>query len=394
MTDLAAPPPAADPLYLPGQWDMTPGVVTYVNHGAFGGVPLPVRAERQSWQQLIDANPMDFYRRRMAGELDRSRLAIARFLGSDEQGVALTQNTTTGIATVLASLPLGPGDRILVTDHIYGAILWNVDLAARRTGAVVDAVSVPLAANDDEAVEAILGGVREGTKYAVLDHISSATAMLFPIGRIVAALHERGVRVIVDGAHAPGSVPVDLSALGADYWAGNIHKWAGAPRGTAGLYASPELRADLKPFPISWREPEGFPYSFSHVGTVDQTAWLAAPSGIEFFEKLGWDAVRGHNNTLARTGQLLIADEIGASLAGMPGEGVDDYPLPMRLIPLESVPATYDACAALTDRLSREYLIECPVTPWNGRTLLRICAQLYNSEACYERVAEALKDLL
>jgi len=394
MTDLAAPAPAADPLYLPGQWDMTPGVVTYVNHGAFGGVPLPVRTERQSWQQLIDANPMDFYRRRMAGELDRSRLAIARFLGSDEQGVALTQNTTTGIATVLASLPLGPGDRILVTDHIYGAIQWNVDLAARRTGAVVDAVPVPLAANDDEAVEAILGGVREGTKYAVLDHISSATATLFPIGRIVAALHERGVRVIVDGAHAPGSVPVDLSALGADYWAGNIHKWAGAPRGTAGLYASPGLRADLKPFPISWREPEGFPYSFNHVGTVDQTAWLAAPSGIEFFEKLGWDAVRRHNNTLARTGQLRIADEIGANLAGMPGEGVDDYPLPMRLIPLVSVPATYDACAALTDRLSREYLIECPVTPWNGRTLLRICAQLYNSEACYERVAEALKDLL
>ena len=394
MTDLAAPPPAADPLHLPGQWDMTPGVVTYVNHGAFGGVPLPVRAERQSWQQLIDANPMDFYRRRMAGELDRSRLAIARFLGSDEQGVALTQNTTTGIATVLASLPLGPGDRILVTDHIYGAILWNLDLAARRTGAVVDAVPVPLAANDDEVVEAILGGVREGTKYAVLDQISSATATLFPIGRIVAALHERGVRVIVDGAHAPGSIPVDLGALGADYWAGNIHKWAGAPRGTAGLYASPELRADLKPFPISWREPEGFPYSFNHVGTVDQTAWLAAPAGIEFFEKLGWDAVRSRNNTLARTGQLLIADEIGASLAGMPGESADDYPLPMRLIPLESVPATDDACTALTDCLSREYLIECPVTPWNGRTLLRICAQLYNSEACYERVAEALKDLL
>jgi len=394
MTDLAAPPPAADPLHLPDLWDMTPGVVTYVNHGAFGGVPLSVRAERQAWQQLIDANPMGFYRRRMADELDRSRLAIARFLGSDDQGVALTQNTTTGIATVLASLPLGPGDRILVTDHIYPAVLWNLDLAARRTGAVVDEVPVPLAADDDQAVEAILEGVREGTKYAVLDHISSATAKLFPIGRIIDALHERGVRVIVDAAHAPGSVPVDLAALGADYWVGNIHKWAGAPRGTAGLYAGPELRADLKPFPISWRESEGFPHSFNHAGTVDQTAWLAAPSGIEFFEKLGWDAVRGYNNALVRTGQLLIAEEIGASLEGMPGGGVDDYPLPMRLIPLETVPATNAACTALTDRLAQEYLIECPVTPWNGQALLRICAQLYNSETCYERVAEALKDLL
>ena len=394
MTDLAAPPPAVNPLHLPDLWEPAPAVVTYLNHGAFGRVPLTVRAERRFWQDLIDANPMDFFRRRAAGELDRSRLVIARCLGSDDQGVALTQNTTTGIATVLASLPLGPGDRILVTDHIYGAVRWNVDLAARRTGAVVDEVAVPLAANDDEAVEAILAGLRDGTKYALLDHISSSTAKLFPIERIVAALHERDVKVIVDAAHAPGSVPVNLSTLGADYWAGNIHKWAGAPRGTAGLYASPELRADLKPIPLSWREPDGFPNSFNLVGTADQTAWLAAPAGLEFFEKLGWEAVRKYNNTLARTGQLLIAEAIGADLEGMPGDGVDEYPLPMRLIPLDGVPADEAACIALTDRLAREYLIECPVTTWNGRALLRICAQLYNSAACYERLADALKDLL
>jgi isopenicillin-N epimerase len=394
MTDVVAPPPAMDPLHRPDLWEIDPGVVTYVNHGAFGRVSLTVRAERRSWQDLIDANPMGFFRRTADGELDRVRLAIARFLGSDDQGVALTQNATTGIATVLASLPLGPGDRILVTDHIYGAVRWNADLAARRTGAVVDEVAVPLGANDDEAVEAILAGVREGTKYALLDHISSTTAKLFPIERIVAALHERDVRVIVDAAHAPGAVPVDLGTLGADYWAGNIHKWAGAPRGTAGLYASPESRAELKPIPLSWREPEGFPNSFSFVGTADQTAWLAAPAGLEFFEKLGWEAVRKYNNTLVRIGQLLIAEAIGASLEGMPGEGVDEYPLPMRLIPLDGVPADEAACIALTNRLAQEYLIECPVTTWNGRALLRICAQLYNSAACYERVAEALKDLL
>ena len=394
MTDLAAPAPAVDPLHLPDLWELEPGTMTYVNHGAFGRVPLTVRAERRSWQELIDANPMGYFRRRAGRELDRSRLAIARFLGSDDQGVAFTQNTTTGIATVLASLPLGPGDRILVTDHIYGAVRWNADLAARRTGAVVDEVAVPLAANDEEMIETILAGVREGTKYALLDHISSATAKLFPLERIIAALHERGVKVIVDAAHSPGSVPVNLSTLGADYWAGNLHKWAGAPRGTASLYASPELRANLKPVPLSWREPEGFPNSFSNVGTVDQTAWLAAPAGLAFFEKLGWEAVRGYNNTLARTGQLLIAEAIGASLEGMPGEDADEYPLPMRLIPLESVPAEEDACVALTDRLAEEYLIECPVMPWNGRALLRICAQLYNSTTCYERVAEALQNLL
>ena len=393
MTDLAAPTPTLDPLYLPDRWDLAPDV-TYVNHGAFGGVPSAVRSECQAWQVRIDANPMDFYRRRMADELDRSRLAVARFLGADDDGVAFTQNTTTGIATVLASLRLGSGDRILVTDHIYGAVRWNIELASHRTGAVIDEVHVPLAADDDEVVEAILAGVQDETSYAVLDHISSATAKLFPIERIVAALHERGVRVIVDAAHAPGAVPVDLDALGADYWAGNIHKWAGAARGTAGLYANPALRGDLKPIPISWREPEGFPHAFNHVGTVDQTAWLAAPAGLDFFAEFGWDAVRTRNKALACTGQSVIAEAIGASLAGLPGESVDDYPLPMRLIPLDTVPANEASCIALTDRLAKEYRIECPIAAWNGRTLLRISAQLYNRAADYERVAAALKELL
>lgn len=393
MTDLAAPLPTVDALYLPDQWNLAPGV-TYVNHGAFGGVPSVVRSECSAWQARIDANPMDFYRRRMDEELDRSRLAVARFLGADDDGVAFTQNTTTGIATVLASLRLSPDDRILVTDHIYGAVRWNIELAARRTGAGIDEVHVPLAADDDEVVEAILAGVRVGTGYAVLDHISSATAKLFPIERLVSALHERGVRVIVDAAHAPGSVPVDLEALSADYWAGNLHKWAAAPRGAAGLYANPDLRADLKPIPISWREPEGFPHAFNQVGTVDQTAWLAAPTGLEFFAEFGWDAVRRRNNALARTGQSVIAAAIGANLEGLPGGLADDYPLPMRLIPLDTVPANDGACVALTDRLAEEHLIECPVAAWNGRALLRISAQLYNREADYERVAAALKELL
>jgi isopenicillin-N epimerase len=215
--------------------------------------------------------------------------------------------------------------------------------------------------------------------------------------RVVAALRERGVKVIVDAAHAPGSVPVDLAELGADYWAGNLHKWAGAPRGTAGLYARPGLREDLPSFPVSWREPEGFPNAFSNVGTMDQTAWLCAPAGLRFFEEFGWEAVRARNNALARTGQLLVAEAIGASLEGMPGENLPEgaYALPMRLIPLDSVPGEdREACVALTDRLATEFRIEVPVDAWNGRALLRICAQLYNSEADYETLGRALKSLL
>lgn len=386
--------PAADPLYLPHLWEFAGGV-TYLNHGAFGAVPTVVRAERRRRQEAIDANPMGYFRRLMNDALDGARLEVARFLGADEDGVAFTQNATTGIATVLAALRLTAGDRILVTDHVYGAVLWNAQLAARRAGAEIDVAAVPLDADDAEAVEAVLAGVTDRTCLAILDHISSSTAKLFPIADLVARLRERGVRVIVDAAHAPGAVPVDLSALDADYWSGNLHKWAGAPRGTAGLYARAELRGELPSFPISWRAQEGFPFAFSHVGTVDQTAWLSAPDGLRFFEQFGWDAVRARNNALARTGQQLIAEAIGASLEGVPGErNPEAYALPMRLIPLASVPADREVCAALTDRLATQFAIEVPVDAWNGRSFLRICAQLYNSESDYERLAQALKSIL
>jgi isopenicillin-N epimerase len=393
-----APAPAAalpaDALYLPDLWSFEPGVI-YLNHGAFGAVPLLVRAEQRRWQDRFDANPMGYYRRSVAAELDRARLVVARFLGSDDEGVAFTQNATTGVATVLASLAFAPGDRILVTDHVYGAVLSNAQLVARRAGATIDVVHVPLEAQAADIVAAVMAEVRQDTRLAIIDEISSATAKLFPVAEIGRALRERGVRLLVDAAHSPGSIPVDLNAIGVDFWTGNLHKWAGAPRGTAGLYVAPELRADLASFPVSWRVSEGFPYALSNVGTVDQTGWLSAPCGLRFYEEFGWEPVRARNNALARRGQQLIAEEIGASLEGMPGEDAPDgYPLPMRLIPLATVPADEAACDALTERLALEHAIEVPVQAWNGRALLRVSAQLYNSEADYERLAQTLKQVL
>lgn len=385
---------SADSLYLPDLWSFEPGT-TYLNHGAFGAVPLVVRAEQRGWQDRFDANPMGYYRRSVAAELDRARLVVARFLGSDDEGVAFTQNATTGVATVLASLAFAPGNRILVTDHVYGAVLGNAQLVARRAGAVIDVVHVPLEAEGADIVAAITAEVRQDTRLAIIDEISSATAKLFPVAEIGRALRERGVRLLVDAAHSPGSIPVDLNAIGVDYWTGNLHKWAGAPRGTAGLYVAPELRADLASFPVSWRVSEGFPHAFNNVGTVDQTGWLSAPAGLRFYEEFGWEAVRARNNALARRGQQLIAEEIGASLEGMPGEdATDGYPLPMRLIPLAAMPADEAACDALTERLALEHAIEVPVQAWNGRALLRVSAQLYNSEADYERLAQTLKQVL
>jgi isopenicillin-N epimerase len=399
MTQQSAPAPAPehDPLYLPGHWVLDPKV-TYLNHGAFGSVPRPVLARQRDWQDRIDANPMGFYRREMDLEIDRARLRAARFLGADDEGVALCLNATSGVSAVLGSFQLGEGDRILTTDHVYGPVLWSAQLAARRAGAQVDVVAVPLEADDEETAQAILAAVTDRTRLAILDHISSSTAKLFPVGSLVEKLHERGVQVLIDAAHAPGAVAVDLKALGADYWTGNLHKWPCAPRGTAAVYAAPELRETLEPIPISWRRPEGYPHSFSKIATADVTGWMTIPAALDFFEDLGWDAVRARNNALAHAGQRLIADELGIALDGMPGGADKNYPLPMRLLPLAhrlfGVEATREAAIQLTNRLALEYAIECPVDAWNGRVLLRISAQLYNSIADYERLASALKDLL
>ncbi|MBR7838920.1 aminotransferase class V-fold PLP-dependent enzyme, partial [Actinospica durhamensis] len=309
--------PAEDPLYLPEQWVLD-REVTYLNHGAFGSVPRPVLAERRRWQDRIDANPMGVYRRVMDAAIDDSRLAAARFLGADDDGVGLCLNATTGVAAVLGSFPLAQGDRILTTDHSYGTVLWAAQVAAQRAGAAVDVAHVPLAADEEETVSAILAKVDIRTRLVVVDHISSATAKLFPVARIVRELHARGVKVLIDAAHAPGAVDVNLEALGADYWTGNLHKWACAPRGTAAIYAAPDLRDGLESVPISWRRPEGFPHSFSKIATADVTGWLAAPAALKFFEDLGWEAVRARNNALAEAGQRLVAAEIGVSLEGMP----------------------------------------------------------------------------
>lgn len=386
---------AEDPLYLPDQWALDPKV-TYLNHGALGSVPRQVLEERRRWQDQIDANPMGFYRRVLDGEVDRARLATARFLGADDEGVGLCLNATTGVAAVLGSFKLEPGDRILTTDHVYGPVLWAAQVAARRAGAGVDVAEVSLAGDDEETANEILTAVTDDTRLAIIDHISSATAKLFPVERLVEELRTRGVKVLIDAAHAPGAVDVKLEALGADYWTGNLHKWACAPRGTAAIYAARQLRESLESVPISWRRPEGFPHSFSKIATEDVTGWLAAPAALKFFEELGWEAVRKRNNALVQAGQRLVAAEIGVSaeLEKMPGRGVGDYPIPMRLLPVPGVAATREATTAFTERLAVDYAIECPVEAWNGQALLRVSAQLYNGISDYERLAAALKDLL
>lgn len=382
-----------DSLHQPSLWPLQPDV-SHLNHGSFGAVPLPVMAVQQERRERMDANPVGFFRRELQPSLDLARSVVCGFLGSDPLGVAFVQNTTSAASSVLAAVALAPADEVVVTDHIYGAVWFAVEKVARRAGARVVSVAVPLSATDDEVVETVMGAVTSRTRLLVVDHISSATAKLFPVARLIAAAHDRGAAVFVDAAHAPGMLPVDLDSLGADFWAGNFHKWPCAPRGSAGFYVAPRWREATWSFPVGWREAEGFPHTFTQPGTADLTGWLAVPSALQFFEAFGWTAVRERNSALAQYGQQVVAEALGADLAGMPGKGTGGDGLSMRLVPLAGVPAELAAADALRDRIADDARIETAINVWGGRVLLRLSAQLYNSEAEYERLALVLREFL
>jgi isopenicillin-N epimerase len=224
---------------------------------------------------------------------------------------------------------------------------------------------------------------------AIVDHVTSPTARLLPVARVTAALHELGVTVYVDGAHAPGMLPVEVSAIGADFWVGNLHKWAFAPRPTAAFVVTPQWRERVVPLVVSWEQEAGFPAAVEFGGTLDYTAWLAAPTGVHLLRTLGPERLRQHNVSLAEYGQRVVGAALGLEPAQLPLRG---SPVSMRLIPL---PDHLDEAAArdLHRRLAAEHRIEVALTAWPGGRALRVSAQVYNRPADYDRLAGAVATL-
>ena len=367
--------------------------VAHLNHGSFGAAPVGVQRAQQRLRDEMEANPLRFYTVGLVDRIAHTRRHLAAFLGADPALTALVDNATAGANLVLGTLRFGAGDEILMTDHGYGAVRLAVERTCARTGAVARTVAVPLDADDDAAVAAVAGALRPGrTKLLIVDHITSPTARLMPVARIVAAARERGVPVLVDGAHVPGMLPVDLTAIGADFWVGNFHKWGFAPRGTAVLAVGAAWRERMEPLVVSWEQDAGFPTNAEWRATVDYTNWLAAPVGLFTLRTLGVATVREHNAALAAYGQRIIGAALGIPPARLPDPG---GPLAMRLIPLpRGVATTLEAATALRLRISDRLAAEVSVAGWNGRGYLRICAQVYNRAEEYERLARGLPELV
>jgi isopenicillin-N epimerase len=371
-------------------WPLEP-TVAHVNHGSYGAVPTPVLEEQQSWRDRMESNPLRFLRREAPAALVSARAEVAGFLGAGPTSLAFVHNATSGASTVLAAFPLEPGDAVLLTDHAYGAVRIAAERFAPQRGARVESVHLPLVADDDEVVDAVLGRVHERTRLVVLDQVTSPTARRLPLVRLVPALQERGVAVLVDGAHAPGMLAVDLDRLGADFFVGTLHKWCCAPRGTGVLHAAERWRPVLRPLVASWGEDEGFPLAFDDTGTEDPSAWLSAPRALRVLEGLGLDRLRRHNVELAVAGQLEVAAALHVPAADLPR----DSGVSMQLVPLpEGVADTPAAAGALQDRIGEQAAVEVAISSFDGRGYVRLSAHAYNAPADYRRLATDLPGLL
>jgi isopenicillin-N epimerase len=368
--------------------------VSYLNHGSFGAVPISVQRTQQRLRDETEANPLKFFGQGLLDRIIHTRRHVATFLGADPDGSALVTNTTAAVSLVLQSVRLTSGDEVLLTDHAYGSVAMAVRRQCRRSGATARTVALPLGAPDAEVVSRIRAALRPGkTKLLVVDQIASATAQFLPAREIAATARHHDIPVLVDAAHAPGMIPLDVSAIGADFWVGNLHKWAYAPRGTALLAVAPGWRRKIDPLVVSWEQDAGFPLSVEYQGTVDYSAWLSAPAGLYVLRTLGPETVRTHNAELAAYAQRVVGAALGVPAAELPDPGAPTAA--MRIVPLPAGLATTQAEAhALRQHISDKLATETAVNAWGGRGWLRLSAQVYNRPEEYETLAERLPPLL
>jgi isopenicillin-N epimerase len=384
--------------YLAPVWSLDPAI-RHLNHGSFGAVPVPVQEVRRRWLDQWERRPTGFVYDTMQPALDEARSKVAGFVGGSADGLAFVRNASTGIASVVRSFEprLGPGDEILTTSHDYNAVRQTLAYTADRTGARVVVADVPYPIADRaDVIEAIVTAVGPRTRLAVVDHISSPTGVVFPIEDIVAAL-EPDVPVVVDGAHGPGQVPLDLDTLGASWYAGNLHKWVCAPRGSAFLHTRADRLDETHPVVIShgWNDPRAvnrYHALFDWLGTDDMTAWLAAPEAIRVIGEArpgGWPEVMRRNHELALSARDLICARLGQEPSAP-----DDMVGSMASFPMPDLEEPASGMSPLTFELLREGF-EVPVVIWPEwpRHVLRISAHLYNELDEYEALAKTLSGL-
>ncbi|MCZ8122280.1 MAG: aminotransferase class V-fold PLP-dependent enzyme [Magnetospirillum sp.] len=363
---------------------LAPGTIQ-LNHGSFGATPEPVMAAAEAWRRDFEADPTHFMRARWAPCLAEARAKLAAFLNADPAGLAFVTNASEGANAVLRSLAFAPGDEILVTSHGYRAVAKTVAHVCATSGAAMRVADVPFPLTDDAQILApIEAALSTRTRLIVVDHITSPTATVFPVAKIQALGRKRGIPVLIDGAHAPGQLALDLAALAPDFYIGNCHKWLFAAKGAAFLCVAPPFRMRLHPGTISHGYGHGLAAEFDWTGTRDVGAWLSVPDGIAYAERHGgWPALRARNAAMIDAAVATLAKAWGTRIgagAGMRAQmGCVEIPL--------AGPADEARAQALWTKLHAAYRIQMPVIAFAGALWARPSAQIYNSPADYDALA-------
>jgi isopenicillin-N epimerase len=360
--------------------------IVFLNHGSYGACPKPVFDAYQRWQLELERNPVAFLGRRSASLLAEARRQLGDFLGVPSEDLVFLPNATHGVNTVARSLALQPGDEVLATDHEYGACDATWEFVCRQRGASYRRVAVPLPFDAAGWAQRLLDAATPRTRVVFTSHITSTTALTFPVQALCAGARRRGLTTLIDGAHAPGQIALDLAAVGADFYIGNCHKWLCAPKGAAFLHARPERQAELDAGAVSWGYVAGsaghtgfdaytgrtpFERRLQWQGTRDLAAFLAVPAAIDFQRTHDWPAWqrRGHDMACALQRRVLARNGL-APIA--PDEAFG------QMVP---IPVRTDDAAALRAWLFDAHRIEVPVTQHDGRSFVRVSVQAYNSEA-------------
>jgi len=369
----------------------------YLNHGTVGAPPKRVLQKQQALRDEMERQPARFILRELSGDQpmpwrQTSRLReaigqIAPFVGSRPEDLVFVPNVTTGVNAVLRSIPLGPGDEVVITDLGYGAVALAAGVVTRDRGAVVRTVEIPYPLRDaGDVVDSIVNALSAQTKLVVVDHITAHTALVLPVARIAAGCHARGVPVLVDGAHAPGSIAVDIPSLDVDWYAANLHKWAHAPRSCGILWAKPEHQATLRHPVVSWGSGGGFLWEFDRHATSDPTGYLAAPEGIAMLREWDFAAILEYTHGLALEAGRLLTERWGTAIHA-PHEMIGA----MVTVPLpERAGSTMEDAVGLRLALLVDDRIEVQMHAWRGRLWARVSAQVYNDRADIVRLADAV----
>ena len=367
---------------------LEPGLA-FLNHGSFGAAPLEVLDAAEGWRRRMEANPDHFYRDVLPGELRRAASELARFLGAEAQDLAFVENATAGMNAVLRSLAFQPGDEILLTRLSYGAVRKLARYVSDRSGAQCIEPRIPVPVRDPGELLQSLGRAISGrTRLVVLDHIASPSGLVWPVPELVALARSHGVPVLIDGAHAPGQIDLDIPSLGADWYTGNCHKWLFAPRGCGFLWTRRERNAATHPVAISHGYGGGLAAEFDWTGTRDFSPWLAIETALQFLASLDAQRARMYCHDLVTSAAAEMAHAWREPLAGPPAMHAAMIAIRLPEAWQRAVPATRESAGRLQSAFMREHRIAVAINVIDDALWARISAQVYNAPEDYERLLQ------